>query len=370
MYKKRLVLAKYLFLHGINHLNKRTSLSDALAILNFHDAVEQVLTIVADMKEFRYPSSFMEYWERAKNKDYEIPNKSEITKLNKIRNAFKHNAILPNHQECEDLKTILWDFFSIISKDLLNHNFREMSLSDFINDDEIKEHIKKAEDYLNKGKDKESINETGIAFAYLMKNVRSDFLEREESFPTYFNKIKHSGITGQSRELRDNFYIIKQCLESIWKRIDKLSKHLNILFLNINEYDYQKFIKLAPRYKILLNGRLWRSGSGSLYDNEFNMNEKNALFCINFVINSVIKFQETSFNLLALHKPYKLKIKTEIADVFSIEEGKLKKIGTIKKGEMIDSAILTYVSEVKDHLWFYREENINKYIKVEDTNWQ
>ena len=59
------------------------------------------------------------------------------------------------------------------------------------------------------------------------------------------------------------------------------------------------------------------------------MNEKNTLFCINFVINSVIKFQETSFNLLALHKPYKLKIKTEIADVFSIEEGKLKKTSYI-----------------------------------------
>ena len=162
---KRLTYAKYIYNKGIEFLSQRIPVSDAMSILLFHDASEQLLLIVADKLGISTTNiGFLEYWDKVKNKGKHLPNKNEMSKLNKMRVSFKHQGILPNHDECRDISYVLNGFFSSVSHDILNIDFLNLRLADLINYDDVKDCIKNAEDFLNQENFEESIGESAKAF--------------------------------------------------------------------------------------------------------------------------------------------------------------------------------------------------------------
>lgn len=361
-FSRRLSFVKYIYEQGIEQLSKKSSISTALAILNFHDALEQFLMIVADELRFKFPQSIMGYWEEASKKEKSLPYKNDMSKLNKIRVSFKHYGILPNPDDCRDIQYKLHDFFVIVSKDILSVDYILISIADLIEYKDIKEHIKKAEGYLEQEKFEDSIVESAKAFGLFEKRTEGDvwhsFILKERS-SSYLDFDIHKF---KDESLRKMFMEVKE-------RLEKITKYLNVVFLGIDTYRYQKFKLLTPVINITLGGRIYVHRTVGAFKSTYNLNAENAHFCINFVIDTVLKFQESSFGLFNRNNPHTIKTKNPGTKLYSYKEGIFKEIASVDKDNLFENAKLTLVLEQRKDYWRVSYNEKEAYIKMDDIEW-
>jgi hypothetical protein len=363
---KRLIYAKYIYNKGMEFLSHRTPVSDAMSILLFHDASEQLLLIVADKLGISTTYiSFLDYWKKVKEKGKHLPNRNEMSKLNKMRVGFKHHGILPNHEECRDILYVLNSFFSSVSHDILDIDFSNLSLADLINYDDIRDCIKNAENFLNQENFEESIVESAKAFAFLEKRMEGDYyhsfiISGLASFRGIYGAASSGSI--KNEYLRDGFREARDKLQEI-------IKNLNPLLLGIDIYKYQRFKLLTPIVHSMQDGSLRIAHIADMYKHKLNYNEENALFCFNFVIDTALKFQSESFGLINRNKFQTIKTRSDKTKVYSYVEIIFKEIGVVEKDKIFDNAILTLILEKNKDYWRVNYKGIEGYIELDDTEW-
>lgn len=368
---KRLTYAKYIYNKGMEFLSQRTPVSDAMSILLFHDASEQLLLIVADALGISTTKiTFLDYWEKVKNKGKHLPNKNEMLKLNKMRVNFKHHGILPNHEECRDIPYVLNNFFSSVSHDILDIDFLNLSLADLINYDDVRNCIKNAENFLNRENFEESIIESAKAFAFLEKRMEGDY-DHSYVIPdlTSFNGLSEAERkidTGQDRDV-DKYY--REGFREARAKIQEIIKNLNPLSLGIDIYKYQRFKLLTPIVHSMQDGSLRIAHIANKYKHRLNYNEENVLFCLNFVIDTALKFQSESFGLINRNKFQTIKTKSDKTKVYSYVEKIWKEIGVVEKDKIFDNARLTLVFEEHKDYWRIDYKGEEGYLEVNDTDW-
>jgi hypothetical protein len=367
---KRLTYTKYIYNKGMEFLSQRTPVSDALSILLFHDASEQLLLIVADKLGISTTNiTFLDYWEKVKKKSKHLPNKNEISKLNKMRVGFKHHGILPNHEECRDISYVLNSFFSSVSHDILDIDFSNLSLADLINYDEVRDCIKNAENFLIQENFEESIVESAKAFAFLEKRMEGDYYHSFViSDLKAFNGLKEAERTisiGMDRDI-DKCY--REGFREAREKLQEIIKNLNPLLLGIEIRKYQKFKLLTPVVNVSFPGQTYVS-KGGYYQNRFNFNKDNALFCINVVIDSALKFQTEPFGLFDERKTHIIKIKNAKTNVYSYKDNKFVKIGSVEKDEIFEKAKLVLVMDKHKDYWNIEYKDEEVYIELDDAEW-
>lgn len=362
-YIKRLTYAKYIYLNGVENLHKRTSISGAVAILMFHDASEQFLMIIADKLGFKIPFGYMGYWEEAKKKGKSLPNKNDMSRLNKLRVNFKHYGIIPTFNDCRNAQHKLLDFFITVSNDILDVDFNKVSLAELIEYEDVKIYLKKAEKLIQEGKHEDSIVESAKAFGLFEKRTEGDV------WHSHILKEKPFGDLGTFEIMKIENKKISKAFSEAKNRLDSITKYVNVLILGIDSFEYQKFRLLSPVINITLGGKIYVHRTGDAFKNIFNFNEENAQFCINFVIDSVMRFQERSFGLFNRNKPHTIKIKNPKTKLFSYVDGVFKEIKTVDEGEIFESAKLTLVLEKRKDYWrvIYKEKEV--FIELNDIEW-
>jgi len=368
---KRLTYAKYIYNKSMEFLSQGMPISDAMSILLFHDASEQLLLIVANKLGISTTNiGFLEYWDKVKNKGKNLPNKNEMSKLNKMRVDFKHYGILPNHEECRDISYALNSFFSSVSHDILDIDFSNLSLADLINYDDVRDYIKNAENFLVQENYEESIVESAQAFGLLEKRMEGDYhrsfiIPDLDAFGGLDDAARKTSIE-MDREV-DKYY--RGGFKEAKDKLQEIIKNLNPLLLGIEIREYQKFKLLTPVINISMTGKLFVYRAGGYYQNRFNFNKDNALFCLNFVIENTLKFQIEPFGLFDQSKSHTIKIKNPKTKVYSYKNNKLVEMGFVEKGKSFENAELELITDKHKHYWKIKYNDEEAYIELDNAEW-
>ena len=152
---KRLAIIKYLYVMGCEALLNGSPISKSTCVLHFHDAVESLFVLISEIvgaKSGRL--NFMDYFAEIKKADAskgnrELTHAIPLGKLNEMRVNFKHMGIMPNEEECNNLKVSIDDFFHENVSKFCDVNFDTISLANSIQNEQVKSLALNAEEFLS-----------------------------------------------------------------------------------------------------------------------------------------------------------------------------------------------------------------------------
>mgnify|MGYP000128211563 CR=1 FL=1 len=146
---RQLVLAKCLYLHGCDHASRKDSVSRMLAIHHFDNAVEIVLKCVA-VKQGIKPEKKYFYFEELLDKIKELPLKEQMRGLHNLRNIIQHQGDIPSAESVIKYQGYTMDFFKEVCHQFFNISYEELYLSDLIEKERLRETLLKAEQAFGK----------------------------------------------------------------------------------------------------------------------------------------------------------------------------------------------------------------------------
>lgn len=295
----RLSFIKYLYQHSVDQSNQPSPQNSA-SILTFHDAIEIFLQLSVEFLNAnpRTDIKFMAYWDIINQKlsGNQLLHKASMIRLNKARVNLKHHGQLINKSDIETFRVNTKDFFEDNTPIIFKIDFSEISLIDLIENEEVKQILKDAQEFSMNRKYKEALERLAIAFDILILDYENSKTYRRKS-PFFIGKeINESNIC-------DPDCIIEHELYDIAVSVIEIQKVIKFLCLNIDYRKYAKFFLLTPkifRASILVNKdkRIYNKYN-AFWDNviEKKLNEDSVEFCFNFIIESALKLQEFDFEM-------------------------------------------------------------------------
>jgi len=208
-----------------------------------------------------------------------------MIRLNKVRVNLKHQGQSINKSDIEAFRVNSKDFFEDNTPIVFGIDFSEISLIDLIENDEVKQILKDAQNFSSNNNYKESIERLAIAFNVLISDYeksktryrRSPFLIGENS-----RFIWTPDLNSDHRE--------------IVKSLKEIQEIIKLLCLDIDCRKYEKFRLLTP---IIFRGKEIYDKYNTFWLNikERKFNEEQVDFCFNFIIESALKLQEFDFEI-------------------------------------------------------------------------
>ncbi len=139
---RRISLARHLYQLGKSSLQSPNDMHLFAAVNLLQDAVEAFLIAVADylQAEIDQNTKFDKYFVLINDKisPKELPFKSKLLRLNRIRVGSKHYGIQPARDECDRVVVSVREFFDEVSRSIMGVNFSTVSAIDLLDEGEIK----------------------------------------------------------------------------------------------------------------------------------------------------------------------------------------------------------------------------------------
>ncbi len=140
---RRISLARHLYQLGSSSLASKNDLHLFAAVNLLQDAVEAFLIAVGDhvKAEIDQNTKFDKYFVLINEKiaPKELPFKSRLLRLNRVRVDSKHYGIQPARDECERVSVSVRKFFDEVSSSVMSVNFSTVSAIDLIDAGEMKD---------------------------------------------------------------------------------------------------------------------------------------------------------------------------------------------------------------------------------------
>jgi hypothetical protein len=140
---RRISLARHLYQLGKTSLASPNDIYLFAAVNLLQDAVEAFLIAVGDhvKAEIDQNTKFDKYFVLINEKisPKELPFKSKLLRLNRIRVDSKHYGIQPARDECERVVVSVREFFDEVSNSVLGVNFATVSAIDLLDAGEVKD---------------------------------------------------------------------------------------------------------------------------------------------------------------------------------------------------------------------------------------
>lgn len=176
---RRLNLARHLYELGTASLRSANDMQLFSAANLLQDAVEAFLIAIADHvgAAISQSTTFDKYFIAINDKiaPKELPFKSKLLRLNRVRVDSKHYGIQPARDECDRLAVAVREFFDEVSNSILSASFSTVSVIDLLNDGKTKTVLLEAKSALEKG----DLRECAICCRKAL------FLEIERHFDIY-----------------------------------------------------------------------------------------------------------------------------------------------------------------------------------------
>lgn len=152
---RRLTLARHLYELGVASTRSANDIHLFSAVNLLQDAVEAFLVAVADYVEAptdqntKFDKYFIEINQKIAPK--ELPFKSKLLRLNRVRVDSKHYGIQPSRDECSRFSLMVREFFEEVSSSILGASFSTVSAIDLLKDGETKSVLLEAKEALEAG---------------------------------------------------------------------------------------------------------------------------------------------------------------------------------------------------------------------------
>ena len=289
--KKQLTYVKYLLNDAQEAIRSASPLVVAVGLLRLHDSIEMFQLAVLDKIGVESHGGFMGFWEAVKNgTKTPLPYKDRFSALNKLRNAFKHQAILPNPDEVKGLADIVPSFFVEVCEGVLELDFDEVSLADLISDKEVRRHVKVAEELDQNRKGKDALAELAIAMDILLRTVREKVPERTRFSSELFRRRAVSYDLIVPRVFNEpglgRLSSLVESLKGIQSQIQEIQDVVEMGAWGINLDEYARFRGTTPIVQRTLLGE-----SSIVWPQEITPTDDDGGFCLQFVIRTALNVE-------------------------------------------------------------------------------
>ena len=203
-------------------------------------------------------------------------DRTNISGINTIRNAYKHQGVLPNiSHTIPIIESLLEDFDSSVAK-IFKINLSDVSLSLLINDQSLRKAIQQVE------KKFDNIHDTNTykAILYDLGRIYFDFHEKA-NLSSLFELIEERTAKETGKELpRYKFPKVE---------LDWL--HIDLLEMGVTPYLYHRFKNLVPSFGVDKKNDMVIPKYESVYWAKENWTKLNAEFCLNWLLDFFLKKQ-------------------------------------------------------------------------------
>jgi hypothetical protein len=291
---RKLLLAKQLYFHGLEHSYNSGVLDKMIAIHNFHNAIEIVLkTIILhfdirpenqlDIK-FQEMIGAINKHKVFKEKDLVLPYQREILNLNQHRNLIQHHGIEPPSSTIDDSRVITKHFLINVYQDYFDKSFDDLSAVDMVDDRILRELLRISLASIIESKFRKSVILSTMAFEWACRAI-SDFLPDENILPTVFR------VPSECKIKR-----FEDILKRFEEKVDNNLHFATLLSSGVKLVDYKRFQSIAP----IINF----AGGGSPYVHWRSLipDENKAQWLHDFVVNSIIHWQTIGLKLVIPEK--------------------------------------------------------------------
>lgn len=149
----KILSSRYLFTLATENLKTDQGIKLSAGVNLMQDSVELFLLAVGEFLDANITTNtgFDKYFELINKKiaPKELPFRSRLNSLNKLRVNFKHYGIQPAQDEVKQLSIAVREFFEEVSMSIFGNKFAAFSLIDLLKDGEVKELLKEAEKYFD-----------------------------------------------------------------------------------------------------------------------------------------------------------------------------------------------------------------------------
>ena len=292
---QRLSYIKYLYLKG-KELSKQAGVVAGFSILAFHDSIEMFLMLVYEHKDCGNDKNYKTIDDYLGNIP-DIKMKESIKLLNKCRISMKHQGQFPSKSDIEKHRINALSFLQENTVSLLDLDFDSISLIDLVSFEECKKFLLSAQQKRDENKYFESIVEARKAF-------NSMLLEFEDSKKYWYISLFNIG--QKPRDTYKDFikattpknsdvFRYKVWFEDVDKTINDLRDVVKIISIGIDYKQYALFNAIAPEVIYWENGSCDVRESDSYFYSRVNASKELCDFCINFVIDCAMKFQDSNY---------------------------------------------------------------------------
>lgn len=389
----RLVLAKTLFKNGLELCDTKVDVFNfSHGLIALHDALDNFAGAIATYLSITLPQeskfiatlNLIQEQEKKSKPSFMLTGRNELVQLNTVRNNIKHQGIPPNINHTKTLIGPIIDFFREYSKHYFNIEWKFISLADLIKKDAVKKTLKEVENLIKNQKYKEALDKLAItkfqvfdeSLLQIKLNPRYDFSPPSEET----KKLRESRniFPGQGDGWFSDLYDRAKFLERGIDR-DLMSK--------FEDFTAKVGINNAKEWKyILKHGHQW---------GKINWTREIAIFCFDFLIDSIIKYQGKDYDVKQkwFMEQYQIKAIDELklydknhVLIYTMSEGEERKAIIFSrvdgKWEIFDANDRTMVLYDKENgkkeiLGFFNEGDENKieflqtqqFTQDENGNW-
>lgn len=290
---KRLTYAKQIYLHGYEHGKNPGYLNKSFAIISLDGAIEHFLwTIIAEFNAISKLPKRSQFHDILATADSAVGNilslKAEVQKIHSIRNAAQHQGTVPSDRDIESSIVYTEDFLSQACQACFKVKFDEIYLSDLILDPELRNSLRKVENYLAK-KDYENAQKGAALTFDMIKNKYKQFykdygFQRGPFFKLdfIFSIFDWGDSSPKTKSKRQT---LEKILDSLLNEIDRINDRIDVVSLGANVQDYLFFRKNTPRAILSTRGYRFVSPEQIEYD------EKKSIRIFNFLYNMIIQWE-------------------------------------------------------------------------------
>jgi len=184
---RRLLLAKQLYLHGVDHSHKAGPLNKMIAVHNLHNAIEIVLRAIFLHHEIRIDRELNIEFEVMLNQidqhqsfredGIRLPYRQELRNLNQLRNHVQHHAIEPESATMEYWRVFTDEFLKSVCQTYFDVDFSALSPLDYIDNEIIRELLRESLSCIEDGNLKKSLVLSKVAFDWSASTIFSEVPE-------------------------------------------------------------------------------------------------------------------------------------------------------------------------------------------------
>lgn len=287
----RLTLAKTFLVKAQNALKQgNDDLSLATAVVDMHDCIDNLLGVlaselIADQSKDYLTARFIKVGERYSDKfGAPLPNQSDVTLLNTMRNGVKHNGILPNTAQVISVVKALTDFSNDVTFKVFGVRLEDVSLISQVSNE-------------NKRRDLEDIEKDIAEKKYesaMKKSAEALFKYHDSTAPNLDGILAiFSQVTSKGSAEKANIFPERTVQET----------NLKLLEEGVDPYLYYRFGNLVPKigYDNLEDKNLIYDYPSNTW-HEKNWTAENATFCLNFLTKLFLGQQRTYAGYRIVHK--------------------------------------------------------------------
>jgi hypothetical protein len=273
---RRLLLAKQLFLHGLDHSQKTGALNKTIAVHNFHNSIEITLRAIFLHHEIRPEKQLNIDFESMlnqidnepsfKDQGIRLPYRREMRNLNDVRNLVQHHAVEPVSSTMELWRVFTPRFLKGVCETYFHLDFDSLSPLDMIEDPQLAELLKLASTDIEKQGFKRSLTLSKIAFELSSRAILA-FLPQ--------HKIQ--------TQLVEGLGLIE--FKEVNEALEKATFFAALLSSGVNLVDYRLLLSCTPRVHFALSGKpipQWRYQES---------NAEDAKWAYDFVVQTIVHWQ-------------------------------------------------------------------------------